>query len=651
MDAGLDSLGAVELRSRLNDEFAVQLPSTVVFDHPSVYALAEAVAGELSHGKSNYGSAQVLRNSTIDVTYSAQVCISSVSSPGQYQHALDDVSGVPENRWDIRADDYALIRFGRFLHNIEYFDIALFSMRRAEATAVDPQQRILLARALDGRAHAVNGQYSEGCGVVVGISSTDYSAITSRAGNLQATGGSLSVACGRISFTYNLRGTCASIDTACSSSLVGSHVARNAVLTGECDSMICCGVNITLNPTTTIVFRTAGMLADDGRCKTLDMAANGYVRGEGSTLLLLTPHSDGVRDDYCMFYASASSVNQDGRSSSLTAPHGPSQQSVILHTMLQSGNDNSSSGGIELHGTGTSLGDPIEVGAARTVLSSLKRLPVVTFSAMKTRCGHTEPASGGMGLCGIVDCIFRLNTPALVHLCQLSTHIQSILNQDTAERCGIALPRQATQSAWQCDAHAVNRGVSAFAFQGTNAHVSVRRDYVMKSLPDASVMQHSIECWISHAAFGLRLVHAVETSECLRIQLPPLKTRHIDRDHCVRGRLVLPATSFLELTLTCVKQLHTMTVNVVRRTQIHAACLLDTWRNDALSFKISQTTGSISVSSQRAGHTSCKVVQTMLTQRTPSPKVYYANVSKSSLDLHFKVHSKKVQTLDQSFAA
>jgi acyl transferase domain-containing protein len=248
--------------------------------------------------------------------------------------------------------------------------------------------------------------------VVVGIASAEYNShLAARFGPdasaYSATGGAVSVSSGRLSYTFAFTAPALSVDTACSSSLVGIHLAAGAIYGGAATAGLAAGVGLLLNPATTATFQKAGMLALDGRCKTLDAAADGYVRGEAAGVLFFRPlgSSGGAivggepqGANLALFVGSA--VNQDGRSSALTAPNGPAQQAAIRAALSSAKASAADVAALQMHGTGTPLGDPIEVGAASAALVdgvSRAHGPLAASTA-KSWIGHTEAAAGAMGL-------------------------------------------------------------------------------------------------------------------------------------------------------------------------------------------------------------------------------------------------------------
>ena len=373
MDAGLDSLGAVEFKSAVEARLGLTLPVTAVFDYPTLSSLAGYIHSQLGPAPdAAEGDAEVeVRPSAASSPTALSIAILSSAgraSAGLLDSALssDGIRRVPLGRWDADLSLGDLVVFGGFINDAELFDAALFSARRTEAVLMDPQQRLLLHYSWDALLGAGVGSASmPALGVYVGISSTDYARLAAQhSGDLSAftaTGSALSVAAGRLSFTYGAQGPCMSIDTACSSSLVGAHVARVGLLGGESRSAIVAGVNVTLDIFTTLSFARAQMLAPDGRCKTLDASADGYVRGEAVAAVVLRASPVGSSSGHVHLLV-GSAVNQDGRSSSLTAPNGPAQQAVVRAALLGGSLAPGALGDLQLHGTGTALGDPIEVG-------------------------------------------------------------------------------------------------------------------------------------------------------------------------------------------------------------------------------------------------------------------------------------------------
>src|SRR6202046_4443941 len=260
------------------------------------------------------------------------------------RHAITE---IPGDRWNA-AEHFDPLEdkpgkmyscHGGFLDRIDEFDAALFGISRREANGLDPQQRLLLEsswEALERAGLDPTGQTGSRTGVYVGISTSDYLQLGVRRNDLTlidayaGTGNAFSVAAGRLSYVYGFQGPSMAWDTACSSSLVSLHLACRSLRSGECDMALAAGVSLILQPDTSISFSKAHMLAADGRCKTFDAAADGYVRGEGCGVVVLKRLRDAQRDgDRVLAVIRGSAVNQDGASSGLTVPNGPAQERVV----------------------------------------------------------------------------------------------------------------------------------------------------------------------------------------------------------------------------------------------------------------------------------------------------------------------------------
>ncbi|MDR3538269.1 MAG: polyketide synthase, partial [Acetobacteraceae bacterium] len=259
----------------------------------------------------------------------------------------DGISEVPPTRWDLATyydpdpdrPGKTNARWGGFLPDVDAFDAGLFGISRREAEAMDPQHRLLLEvtwQALEHAGLAPDGLAGSRTGVFVGLSTSDYATLLGAGRDVSwidayaSLGNAASIAAGRLSYSFGFQGPAMVVDTACSSSLVALHLAVQALRARECGLALAGGVNLTLTPELTINFTKARMLAADGRCKTFDASADGYVRGEGCGVLVLKLLSEAeASGDRVLAVIRGSAVNQDGRSAGLTAPNGPSQEAVI----------------------------------------------------------------------------------------------------------------------------------------------------------------------------------------------------------------------------------------------------------------------------------------------------------------------------------
>ncbi len=297
-----------------------------------------------------------------------------------------------------------------------------------------------------------------------------------------ATGNALNVAAGRLSYMLGLRGPSMAVDTACSSSLVAVHLACQSLRSGECALALAAGVSLMLAPEMYIPLSKAGMLAADGRCKTFDAAADGYVRGEGCGIVVLKRLSEALANgDRVLAVLRGSAVNQDGRSSSLTAPNGPAQQAVVREALTRAGVVPGAVDYVEAHGTGTALGDPIEVQALHAVLAVERERPL-RLGSVKTNVGHLEAAAGMAGLMKVVLALQHEAIPPHLHLRRLNPHIALDLQveagshrhaREGSDRHAAAIEIPTELTPWPRGPTPRVAGVSSFGFSGTNAHVIV----------------------------------------------------------------------------------------------------------------------------------------------------------------------------------
>ncbi|MFH0997756.1 MAG: SDR family NAD(P)-dependent oxidoreductase [Pseudomonadota bacterium] len=393
----------------------------------------------------------------------------------------DAIKEVPRDRWDIAAfydpDPNApgkmCCRYGGFLDRPDLFDADFFGISPREAVSMDPQQRLLLEvswEALENANQPMERLFGSPTGVFVGISTSDYAAIRAGLRNRNAidayhvSGTTLSVAAGRLSYLLGVTGPCMSVDTACSSSLVGMHLACQSLRNRESSLALAAGVGLILAPEPSINFSKAGMLAADGRCKTFDASADGYVRGEGCGVVVLKRLSDALGDgDRILAVIRGSAVNQDGSSGGLTVPSGPSQEQVIRRAVAGAGLEPLQVSYVEAHGTGTSLGDPIEVNALAAALCKERAWdhPLIVGS-VKTNIGHLEAAAGIAGVIKVVLSLRHREIPAHLHFRIPNPHVD--WKNMPIEVAAQGMP-------WLPEGGRRIAGVSAFGFSGTNAHI------------------------------------------------------------------------------------------------------------------------------------------------------------------------------------
>lgn len=399
----------------------------------------------------------------------------------------DAIAEVPANRWsldqfydpDPGKPGKMSTRWGGFLDQVDGFDAAFFGISPREVERMDPQQRLALEvawEAIENAGIAPDALSGSQSGVFMGIGNYDYCRLLnrdlSRVSAYDGTGNTLSITANRLSYLLNLRGPSVVVETACSSSLVAVHFACRSLQTGESNLCLVGGVSLMLSPEPFITYSHAHMMAADGRCKTFDARADGYVRGEGCGVIVLKRIQDAVRDgDRIQGVIRGSAVNQDGTSNGLTAPNGPSQQTVIRGALGNAGVTPDQISYVEAHGTGTSLGDPIEFKSLKAVLMGDRpcNLPC-WLGSVKTNIGHLEAASGIASVIKVVLALQHQEIPPHLHLQQLNPYI-------SLDGTTFAIPTE--RQPWSVTGSRL-AGISAFGFGGTNCHL------VMEETPATS---------------------------------------------------------------------------------------------------------------------------------------------------------------------
>ena len=497
---GLRSVDAVGLSGDLEDWLDRRLSPTLAYDYPTIESLARHLAGK----------SEVLESTGMNrETETEPIAIVGIGcrfpgakDPEAFWQLLHDgveaISEVPADRWDINAFYDAnpgipgkmSTRWGGFLERVDLFDPHFFGIFPREAGRMDPQQRLLLEvawEALEDAGQAPQRLAGSRTGVFIGISSSDYSQLQIRHGNYPfdidayaGTGNAHSVAANRLSYLLDLRGPSLALDTACSSSLVAMHLACQSLLSGESTLALAGGVNVILFPGVTISFSQARMMAADGRCKTFDARADGYVRGEGCGIVVLKRLSAALRDgDHIYALVRGSAVNQDGRTAGITAPNGLAQQAVIRQALVWAGIEADQLSYIETHGTGTALGDPIEVQAIAAVLGEARSGDQsCVLGSVKANIGHLEAAAGVASLIKVLLCLKYGEIAAQPNFEKLNPHI-SLENTPLA----IASERRP----WPAGEQSRYAGVSSFGFGGTNAHM------VLEEAPRGKTGHNEIE--------------------------------------------------------------------------------------------------------------------------------------------------------------
>jgi len=529
-DYGFNSISLTDFAERLNDKYNLDLMPDVLYEYPTIDSFAKYLCKDHGNIFINYYKDLLesvdtkiqededisiteeirprSRFQTQEVTGQQQIINEPIAIIGMagvmpkspdletfwknLEEGKDLISEVPKDRWDWKAyfgdpakdKNRTNIKWGGFIEDIDKFDAMFFGISPREAKLMDPQQRIFLEtvwKAIEDAGLKASDLAGTNTALFVGVGTSDYNELLKEHDieieGYTSTGTVHSVLANRVSYLLDIHGPSEPIDTACSSALVAIHRAVKAMHNGDCEMAIVGGVNALLSPTLYISFNKAGMLCEDGKCKTFDKAANGYVRGEGAGAIILKPLSRAESDgDYIYAVIKGTAENHGGLAISLTAPNPVGQGKVLMTAYERAGFDPDTVSYIEAHGSGTSLGDPIEIKGLKRAFNELYKMwekeapkePHCGLGSVKTNIGHLETAAGIAGVIKVLLSMKHKRLPASINFKELNPYIELkdtpfyIVSetkdwQPLRDKNGKPVPRRA--------------GVSSFGFGGANAHV------------------------------------------------------------------------------------------------------------------------------------------------------------------------------------
>ncbi len=478
-DAGGNSLSIIRLRNLINQTFQTQISVQQLFAHHTLEQMSRLIDGEEGEGSSKNKMVEIRTGEDRNISEHKDSDIAVIGMACEYPMAedyevfwanlcngVDAVRELPNMRRynaGIRTDREVK---AAYLERIDEFDPEYFHISPGEAKAMDPQQRIFLrvvTQAFQDAGYSKEQIYGTNTGIYIGAGESEYADIVQQTDPMAISGNLSALVAGRISYVYNLTGPSMVIDTACSSSLLAVHQATQGLLAGDCDMAIAGGINLYLKMADESIFE-AGIASPRGKARTFDESADGTGGGEGAGAVLLKPLRQAILDgDHIYAVIKGSAANSDGHSNGITAPSSKAQTDLIIKAWKQAGIAPESVSYIETHGTGTKLGDPIEIeGITNAFRQFTKRKQFCAVGSVKSNVGHLDTAAGITGFIKTILVISRKVIPPSLHFLEPNSHIDFI---DSPVYVNTEL------SKWSSNGGKMRAGVSSFGLSGTNCHI------------------------------------------------------------------------------------------------------------------------------------------------------------------------------------
>lgn len=500
-DYGIISINIPSFVKAMESSFGIKIGVAAVFAYPTVNEFADMIFNKISAKNEGSTEKKEIKEFSNKLAIVGMSCRfpAGANSPEEFWNVLikgkDGVVDIPESRWELEkfydedesAPGKMYCKKTGFLQTpVDQFDARLFNISPKEAVSMDPQQRLLLELTWEAFENAdlnIEDYNGTETGVYVGISCNEYTLAHLYSGDLSnvdaysLTGTAFSVACGRISYTFGFEGPCIAVDTACSSGLSAFHLACDALKEGDTDLAVVGGVNLILSPANSVGFSKLHATSTDGHSKAFDASANGYGRGEGGGVLLLKRYDEAIVDgDKILGVICATGINQDGKSNGLTAPNGKAQAKLIRKTLKKANLTSEDIDYMEMHGTGTNLGDPIEVNAvAETYGTGRKKDDIFYIGSVKSNIGHLEPASGMASIIKVLLSMKNEMIPANLHF----NKPNPLIDWDS-----IPIRVVSEHLPWKKSNKPRRAAVSGFGFGGSNAHLILEENNVDNQIMD-----------------------------------------------------------------------------------------------------------------------------------------------------------------------